>query len=177
MIPEDAFAINAHAQAIIKQYESLILEADRLFHDYVQTNSFKIKCNVGCTDCCIHDFSISFIEAYYLEMAFQALPPETRHGIRLNALDCVRKMVKLEKMASAIEGRSPEIAEFMQNVRGNLGYVLRRTIKCPFVDKHSRCLVYKYRSVICRLFGVPIDFKDGGKPYRCEINTPVWNGV
>ena len=44
MLTEDSIKMNAHVQAIIKQYESLILEADRLFQDYVQTNSLKINC-------------------------------------------------------------------------------------------------------------------------------------
>lgn len=61
---ENTISANTTIYDIIEQYKSLLMEADRLFQDYINTHSLKVACGPACTDCCIYDVPANIIDAY-----------------------------------------------------------------------------------------------------------------
>lgn len=171
MAMADTIPVNTSVKAILAEYESLQAEADRLFQDYARTHSLKITCGPACSECCPYDVSVHFIEAYYLRMGMQALEPQTRHTVRLRALRNISKIERLEGFAGAIEKKSGGV---VQDARAHLRYLLRGEVRCPFVGEQGGCLVYGYRPLICRLFGIPLKIWDAKEEATwCKINTPT----
>lgn len=161
--------LNTTVQGILDEYESILAEADRLFQDYVHTHSLKITCGPACSECCTYDVFVHFIEAHYLRMGMQALEPQTRHAIRLRALRNISKIERLERFAGAIEKKSGGV---VQDARPHLIHLLRREVRCPFVGEQGGCLVYEYRPLIGRPFGIPLRiWEDTRDCLKCEKNT------
>ena len=169
MMTAEIIPVNTGEQAILEQYESILKEADRIFQDYVLNHSLKITCGPACSDCCVYDVPIYFIDAYYLQLGMQTLESQKKHDIRLNAVKNVPKIERLESIAEAIEERS---AGVIQDARASLSYILKHKIKCPFVDVQGGCLVYKYRPLIDRFFGIPLKiWEDEDGTCWCDLNT------
>lgn len=102
----------------------------------------------------------------------QTLVPQTRHAIKLNAMRNISKIERIESIAHAIEERS---AGVIQDASAPLSYILRHKIKCPFVGDQGGCLVYKYRPLIDRLFGIPIEIwndRYGSRTYDLDVPEP-----
>ncbi|MBI2470542.1 MAG: hypothetical protein HYV59_04790 [Planctomycetes bacterium] len=68
MMTTDIIHINTAEQAILDRYEAILKEADRLFQDYVLKHSLKLTgCGPACSECCVCDVPISFIDAWYFQ--------------------------------------------------------------------------------------------------------------
>lgn len=82
----------------------------------------------------------------------------------------IPKIERLERIARAIEKNSEGAIKYAINP---LTFLLRHKIKCPYVGDQGWCLVYKYRPLIDRLFGIPIEiWNDENEPRSCNRNTP-----
>ncbi|HHT9108152.1 MAG TPA: hypothetical protein ACFYEF_09575 [Candidatus Wunengus sp. YC63] len=170
MMTAECIPVNTGEQAILERYESILKEADRLFQDYVFKHSLKLtRCGPACSECCDCDVAISFIDAWYLQMGMQALKPEAFDSIRRNAVKNIAKLKRLERIAEAIEERS---AGAVQDAGAPLRHILKHKTKCSFIGDQG-CLVYEYRPIIGRVFGVPlIIWKNDDDPCWCDLNTP-----
>jgi hypothetical protein len=165
----DTIPANAARQAILERYEAILMNADRLFQEYVLNHSLKITCGPACSECCVYDVPVSFIDAYYLQLGMQTLESRKKHEIRLNAVKNVPKIKRLERIAEAIEERS---GGAVQDAIVPLSRILKHKTKCSFVGGKG-CLVYKYRPLIGRLFGVPLQiWENDDEPCWCKLNTP-----
>jgi len=170
MMTAERIPVNTGEQVILERYESILKEADRLFQDYVLKHSLKMTCcSPACSECCVCDVAISFIDAWYLQMGMQALEPEVVYSIRRNAMRNIAKLERLERIAEAIEERS---AGTVQDAVVPLSHILKHKLKCSFIGDQG-CLVYQYRSIIGRLFGVPLTiWENDDDPCWCALNTP-----
>lgn len=169
MMAADTIPTNTVRQAILEQYETILMKADRIFQDYVLNHSLKITCGPACSECCVCDVHISFIDAWYLQMGIQSLKPEAMCSIRRGAMRNIAKIERLERIAEAIEKRS---AGAVQDAIVPLSRILKHKMKCSFIGDQG-CLVYKYRPIIGRLFGVPLQiWENDDEPCWCKLNTP-----
>ena len=169
MMTAEIIPVNTGEQAILERYEAILIKADRIFQDYVLNHSLKITCGPACSDCCDYDVPVYFIDAYYLQLGMQTLESRKKHDIRLNALKNVPKIERLERIAEAIEERS---AGAVQDAIVPLSRILKHKLKCSFIGDQG-CMVYKYRPIIGRLFGVPlIIWENDDDPCWCDLNTP-----
>lgn len=106
---------------------------------------YQFKCN-GCEDNCCKSlfFHHTFIEKAYL-----------LHG--LSKLD--------QNKIKTISGRA---SHYCKKTFSQHSDIKTRKIMCP-LNENDRCLLYKYRPMICRLHGLPHELcRPGFKPVRGE---------
>jgi Fe-S-cluster containining protein len=134
---------------IVTNYELLCAEADALFEQVRRLHPDCVTCTLGCSDCCHAMFDLSLVEALYLNQKFhQTLGFGPRHSAIIDAAgdaDRLAARAKRDLYADSKDG----------NPRQTLENAARTRIRCPLLDADDRCLLYAYRPVTCRLYGVP----------------------
>jgi len=100
----------------------------------------------GCTDnCCLtRFFHHTLIEFLYLRKGFAGLDEKSQEEIRCRAIDVNEQVRQAD----------------------NSGRVSR--VMCP-LNRKGLCLLYKYRPMICRLHGIPHEFRH---PVRGRMSGP-----
>ncbi len=142
---------------IFKRYEALVAEVDAIF-THVRTNhSDCVICEPTCSDCCHALFDLSLVEAMYLNQAFSQKIPygKERSDIISNSADIDRQAVRMKRdfYRASKDGQSAE--DIMAQA------ALMR-LPCPLLDKNLHCILYEYRPITCRLYGVPLNISGTG---------------
>ena len=109
-----------------------------------------VTCAEGCSDCCHAVFDLSLIEAMYINTKFGEsfdFGPE-RSAILSHANEIDRELYKIKRRIyrESEEGRG---AEEILNEAAHL------RIRCPFLGEKGLCVMYDYRPITCRLYGIP----------------------
>ncbi len=135
------------------QLESLYVEMDNTWNTIAEKYDF--KCN-GCKDNCCKSlfFHHTQIEKDYLLFGFS----------KLN-----------ETKQNQIKALSKIFYEQTFGKNGQKKEIVSQKIFCP-VNEDEKCLLYKYRPMICRLHGLPHELKKPGVPGTDPINNQA-NGL
>ncbi len=145
---------------IFARYEALVAEADAVFAHVRKTYPECVICEQGCSDCCHALFDLSLVEAMYLNKIFaeKISYGKERSDILLNAADIDRRLVRMKRdfYRAAKDGKSPE---------GIMADAARVRIPCPLLNAQNTCILYEYRPITCRLYGVPLNIS--GKGHVC----------
>lgn len=113
---------------MLGRYELFLKDLDLRLNTYFNVHKKYIYCKKGCTECCeIGEYPFSRLEAEYIMSGFIKLPPEKQKLIKQNI-----QKIKEEKLNNDQK---------------------RFTYKCPFL-LNGECILYKYRGIICRTFGL-----------------------
>jgi len=130
-----------------RELEELFSEVDRQFVEVRRKYPREVRCRRGCTDCCYAPFDLSLVEALYLGRAFRRLPRRERREVE-------RRLQKYEK---DWEKRVPKpVTPFvLSTVR----------LRCPFLNDKGQCVVYEWRPITCRIYGLPLSIE--GETYVC----------
>src|SRR5699024_5716152 len=123
-----------------------------------------VTCKPGCSDCCHATFDLSLVEAMYLNFRFQEnfdFGPK-RSAILERAADVDRKLTRLKRdyFRELRDGGGSEAA-----LHAVLEEASRARMRCPLLDEEERCILYQYRPITCRLYGIPSVI--GGKAHVC----------
>ena len=142
------------------RYEAIAAEADVVFAKVNAACPGMVSCGAGCSDCCYALFDLSFIEALYLNHKFNEAFPSgpARDAILERANKADREHYKLKRKAF----RAGERGVSSQEILADLA---RERIRCPLLGEDDRCILYKYRPITCRLYGVPLEI--GGEAHIC----------
>lgn len=121
---------------MIERYEKFLEEFDEILEYLFKEHKDYIHCNKGCTKCCEKgEYPFSQLEFAYLTKGYIQLPEKTRILVQQNIRNL--KMDKKEFKGERFEHR------------------------CPFLI-NGECVVYKYRGIVCRTFGLAYyDDKEG----------------
>ncbi|RUM89041.1 MAG: YkgJ family cysteine cluster protein [Thermodesulfatator sp.] len=120
------------------ELESLMAEVDQRFEEIRRSYPREVRCRKGCTDCCYAPFDLSLAEALYLARAFRLLPRRVRREVER----------RLEKYAKEWETKVPKPVD---------PFALSRVrLRCPFLDDQGLCVVYPFRPLTCRVYGLPL---------------------
>ncbi len=130
-----------------KDLEELLAEVDGNFAEVRRKYPREVRCRKGCTDCCYAPFDLSLVEAIYLGRAFRRLPRRQRREVER----------RLEKYERDWQTRVPKPATpfLLSTVR----------LRCPFLDDKGLCVVYEWRPVTCRIYGLPLAIE--GETFVC----------
>ena len=148
-------------------YEALVAEVDSLF-DRVNTQfPGCVTCHSGCDDCCHALFDLSLIEALYINHRFEKAFDfgAARSTILAAAADADRKITVVKR------GYFKTLREVnaMDAVEGAVEDVMTRAarerVRCPLLTEEKTCVLYDYRPITCRLYGIPVVI--GGKGHVC----------
>lgn len=127
----------------IQNYKEFLLKVGNLVNELVNQYQEEINCKINCCDCCNNLINISIIEASYLRMGFDISSDEIKNKILEN----------ISNLNDLIEHES----------------LPKTNIVCPLLFK-QKCLLYEYRPVVCRTFGLPMIDEKTGKIATCHKN-------
>ncbi len=143
--------------AIFTRYEALVSETDTLFAHIRTSHQDCVSCEQGCSDCCHALFDLSLVEAMYINNAFTKNIPygKERSDILSRAADLDRTITRIKRnfYKASKEGKDP--TEIMAEAA-------RLRMPCPLLDAQNSCLLYEYRPITCRLYGVPLNINGHG---------------
>lgn len=141
---------------LFKEYEALMAKADVAFSKVQGEHGSCVKCEIQCSDCCHSVFGLFLIEAAYLNSRFHKM------------LDVPRRQEALARGEQA--GR--DLAEMLERVRKynaspemQAQAMAKERIRCPLLDDEQKCVIYPFRPITCRAYGIPTVI--GGKVHAC----------
>lgn len=140
---------------LFRSYDLLVDKADAAFQRIGKEHGDCIKCERHCADCCHAVFGLFLIEAVYLKDSFSRLNGKTARDtlLRCNAMDrALRRIeIKLQKVTDDPQMQADVLA--------------RERIRCPLLDDNMDCILYRYRPITCRVYGIPTIIQ--GKAHVC----------
>jgi Fe-S-cluster containining protein len=140
---------------LLERYERLATRADQAFQKMLQDYPECIKCKPHCSDCCHALFGLFLIEAVSIKRHFEELERKKRRAALLGGNKADRDLKKLEKKMHKSGGASEMGTESLAKER----------IRCPLLDDQKECILYPYRPITCRVYGIPTSIQ--GKARVC----------
>jgi Fe-S-cluster containining protein len=148
--------------SFFQEYEKLVQEVNTLFESVQQQCPDEVTCSIGCCDCCYAMFDLTLVEAMYINQRFQEqLDEQSRTAILERANQADRQAYKIKRQAykSRQQGVDPE--KILQDIG-------RQKVRCPLLDESNQCLMYEFRPVTCRIYGIPMQI--GGEVHTCSLS-------
>lgn len=143
------------ANDLFRSYELLVGKAEAAFQGMQKDHSSCIKCEPHCSDCCHAIFGLFLIEAGYLKEHLDELTNEEKRAALLRCEEAEKSLERLQKMLQAHEG-DPQMQAYIMS---------RERIPCPLLNENQDCILYPYRPITCRVYGIPT--KVQGKARVC----------
>lgn len=143
------------ANDLFRSYELLVDRAEAAFQGMQKDHSSCIKCEPHCSDCCHAIFGLFLIEAGYLKEHLDELTNEEKRAALLRCEEAEKSLERLQKMLQAHEG-DPQMQAYIMS---------RERIPCPLLNENQDCILYPYRPITCRVYGIPT--KVQGKARVC----------
>ena len=140
---------------LFRSYELLVDKADAAFQKMGKEHGTCIKCERHCADCCHAVFGLFLIEAAYLKEHFDQLDGKSAREAFLRCSDMERDLKQLEIRLQKCED-DPQMQAYV---------LARERIRCPLLDWNLDCILYPYRPITCRVYGIPTKIQ--GKARVC----------
>jgi len=140
---------------LFRSYELLVDKADAAFRQMEEDSGACIKCERHCSDCCHAVFGLFLIEAAYLKQYFDQLEGREIREALFRCSDTERALKRLEIKLQTHEDE-PQMQAYI---------MARERIRCPLLDENQDCILYTYRPITCRVYGIPT--KIHGKARVC----------
>lgn len=131
------------------EYSSLLDQIDAWQRRAREAHPGVIPCRPGCSVCCMGPFDISAADALLVRDAVRALTPDRRLPLMERAREQVARM-------EALAGALPPPHDLSGLDEVILDSVTNRmeAEPCPALDAEGRCLIYRFRPMVCRLMGL-----------------------
>jgi hypothetical protein len=135
-------------------YEALLGRVDELFRHSAARGHDLLSCGRETDKCCYEYVELAFVEAAYLHHKInQTLSLDQRKSAVERAVEVSRKA---RVAGCGVETRSGQSAHDRQT----LGAPYRKArVLCP-LNLQARCLVYPFRPIACRTYGLEIAWPD-----------------
>lgn len=136
------------------RYEQLGLAADLVFERVQREYTDAVSCKRGCTDCCHALFGLFPIEAAYLRDRFAKLDPAVQQEVLKRADQAEKQLTRFQTMMSEAQADDAEVQPYA---------LARERIRCPLLNDQGDCVLYSYRPVTCRIYGIPTTVQGAGR--------------
>jgi Fe-S-cluster containining protein len=130
---------------IFEEYNALVKKADASFQRMETDYNASMGCRIHCSDCCHALFGLFLIEAAHIQEHFQKLPEGERHAALLRADEADRGLKKVEV----------KLQRYDQDPQMTALTLAKERVRCPLLDQNEECLLYPYRPITCRVYGIP----------------------
>jgi len=140
---------------LFRSYELLVDKGDEAFRRMEKEHGDCIKCELHCADCCHAVFGLFLIEAAFLKQHFDQLDGEEIREALLRSDDMERALKRLEIRLQKHED-DPQMQAYV---------MAQERIRCPLLNENQDCILYPYRPITCRVYGIPT--KIHGKARVC----------
>lgn len=144
---------------IFRQYEELALKMDKVFSQIQRQYPSEVKCELGCCDCCYAMFDLTLVEAMYLNKKFhETLTQEKKSEIYEKANRADREAFRIKRSINKEYQKGVSNASILEEVG-------KKRIKCPLLTEENQCILYSYRPINCRVYGIPMSIN--GEVHTC----------
>lgn len=138
-------------------YKEILTAADRFFARIREEQPAALACRAGCTGCCHGLFEISGADLALLADG-------------LETLDAPARTLLLERARAVLESTAhPEIRECTPAEKEAF-FERAAEVPCPALGDGGSCLLYEYRPLTCRTFGLPLRDGDAFLGEECHLN-------
>lgn len=144
------------SRGLFKEYEQLAAKADSAFNQVEKDYASYINCVTGCTDCCYSVFGLFLIESVYLKHHFDKLDRKIRREAILRSNKADKELMRIEQKIRDNNLSDPRV------LARALG---RERVRCPLLNDDGKCILYSYRPITCRVYGIPT--VSGGNTHVC----------
>lgn len=142
------------------RYEGFVRDADALFEHIRTQFPDLVVCREKCSSCCHAMFDLTLVEALYLNAKFsERFPDGNERAAVLEEADTTDRRIARFKRKIFNDSKSGKDSNEI------LAEVAAATMRCPLLGEDDRCMMYEFRPITCRLYGVPTAI--GGKSHTC----------
>ncbi len=130
---------------LFKEYEHLAGRADLAFRETGEEYPGCVRCVDGCSDCCHSVFGLFLIESVYINHHYNRLGRRLRREVAARGDRADRELGEVEKKLRAYD-HDPRLKALA---------MARERVRCPLLDSRGKCVLYAFRPVTCRVYGIP----------------------
>jgi len=141
------------ATPLFREYVDLAARADQAFRKMQDRYPSAVSCAPHCSDCCHAVFGVFLLEAAFLRYHFEKLDRKARRQAALRAEKTEKELGRM--LGKAHKGEAPHGSYSFEKAR----------IRCPLLDEAHECVLYPYRPITCRVYGIPTAIQ--GKAHVC----------
>lgn len=138
---------------VFEQYRFLVSKADSAFRMVERDYGACVKCRIGCSDCCHAIFGVFMIEAVHLKQGLDQLGNAEREAALLRADEADHELKEVEEKLAVFDG-DPHMKAFA---------LAKERVRCPLLDPEDKCIIYHYRPITCRVYGIPTAIQGRGR--------------
>ncbi|MEW5762609.1 MAG: YkgJ family cysteine cluster protein [Bacillota bacterium] len=140
---------------LFREYEALVAAADGAFRKMEEKYPRQITCRPGCSDCCHAVFGLFLIESVYIKDRFDKLDDTEKAGALARTEQADADLAELRKRLEELKDE-PELQARI---------LARQRIRCPLLNEREECILYPYRPITCRVYGIPTAIQ--GRAHVC----------
>lgn len=144
-----------NSDSIEQAFYSLLAEVDNAFAALRQRYAAEVRCAAGCDDCCHAVFSVSLVEASFIERFLR------RPLLLENPAAFGRMVERAEDFRKERERREKEVPLIGNDLASSEQFGQWR-IRCPMLGDDRRCAIYEMRPLTCRAYGLPLSIDGRG---------------
>ncbi|WP_462268418.1 YkgJ family cysteine cluster protein [Desulfobacter sp.] len=131
------------------KYEAVVNMVDQVFDRVKQEYPKEVFCREKCSDCCYAIFDLTLIEALYLNHKFnEKFSGKEKAELIAIADKTDRALAKMKRDAYK---KVKDGADQLEIV----GKMSQERVRCPLLGENDLCLMYEYRPITCRVYGIP----------------------
>jgi Fe-S-cluster containining protein len=142
-----------------QQYEQLVSQMDKVFHQIKEQYPTCVTCYLGCSDCCYALFDLTLIEAMYIHDKFLTLADKTQQK------QIFENAVKVDRQIHVIKRKAYKASQNGRDQNDIMVDIAREKIRCPLLTDGNQCVLYEHRPITCRIYGLPTAI--GEKSHTC----------
>lgn len=141
------------------KYEALVQMVDAVFDKVKKEFKKEVFCREKCSDCCYAIFDLTLIEALYLNDKFNKnIEVKKKNKILTIADKTDRELTKMKREAhKKVKNGTSELEV--------IAHMSEQRSKCPLLDDSNMCMLYEFRPITCRVYGIPMS--TAGKSHIC----------
>ncbi|MCA1786172.1 MAG: YkgJ family cysteine cluster protein, partial [Desulfobacteraceae bacterium] len=131
------------------KYEAVVNMVDQVFDRVKQEYPKEVFCREKCSDCCYAIFDLTLIEALYLNHKFnEKFSGKEKAELIAIADKTDRALAKMKRDAyKKVKGGADQLEI--------VGKMSQERVRCPLLGENDLCLMYEYRPITCRVYGIP----------------------
>nr|HID58791.1 hypothetical protein [Desulfobacterales bacterium] len=138
---------------LFERYKLLVKKADHAFLIMKRDYGDFIRCRIHCSDCCHAIFGLFLIEAAYIKHHFSQLNRNEKREAILRAERSDKDLLEIEERLKVYEN----------NQRMRVFALSKERVRCPLLDQNQECILYPFRPITCRVYGIPTAIHGKGR--------------
>jgi len=155
---------------IYQDYIDLTRKADIAFKKTALKIEDAFKCGSHCSECCHAVFGVFLIEACQIKNHFDMLDRKIRH----------QALKRGEKADKALQKLSNKFDQSNSDQQRDHSLFSKTRIRCPLLDNKNECIIYPFRPITCRVYGIPTIINGtahvcGKSGFKRGVSYPAFN--